>query len=109
MTIRQLLDDPKFFVYNNGGNEETEISGVYCCDLLSCVMGSAPSDCVWVTIMNNINALAVAALTDCAAVMLAAGISPDSAMIAKAQAQGITLLGCDEQIFETALYIHERL
>jgi len=106
MIVDQLRADSAFRLLNDGGNGEDEVTAVYCCDLLSCVMGSAPACCVWVTIMNNINALAVASLTDCAAIVLAAGIRADAAMIAKAMQQGITLYECDDPIFETALRVH---
>lgn len=109
MTVAELLKMPALVVANDGENGETALSGVYCCDLLSCVMGECPADSVWITVMNNINTLAVASLTDCAAVVLACGIKPDGAMIAKAQQQGITLLTSEQPVFETALSIHNLL
>ena len=39
---------------------EREIEGGYCGDLLSWVMGRADSGSAWVTIMSNINIVAVA-------------------------------------------------
>ena len=41
---------------------EREIGGVYIGDLLSWVMGRAKADDAWITIMTNINVVAVAAL-----------------------------------------------
>lgn len=71
LTVQALFDMPSLRLLNDGGNGEDELTGVYCCDLLSCVMGNAPEGCAWVTVMNNINTLAVASLTECAAVILA--------------------------------------
>ena len=106
MKVEELIRQSGFQLLNDGGNGDTEISGVYCCDLLSIVMGSAPADCAWVTIMNNINTLAVAALTDCALLVLAQGVAADEVFLAKADAQAITVLASPEPIFETALKIH---
>ena len=68
-----------------------EITGWYAGDLLSWVMGRAESGNVWVTIMTNLNVVAVAQLTDVACVILAEGVEVEPAVLAKAEAQGINL------------------
>ena len=45
---------------------EREVSGCYIGDLLSWVMGRAQEDNAWITIMSNINVIAVASLADTA-------------------------------------------
>ena len=47
------------------------VEGGYCGDLLSWVMGRARSGNAWVTIMTNVNVVAVAALTDVSCVVFA--------------------------------------
>ena len=91
------------------GNPEGEIDGVYCCDLLSIVMGKAPQNSAWVTIMGNINSVAVASLTEIGAIILADGIKPDENAIKKAEKNGINIFVSDEPIFETALKIYKAL
>ena len=54
---------------------EREIHGAYIGDLLSWVMGRAQADNAWITIMNNVNVIAVASLTDAAAVLLAENVA----------------------------------
>ena len=83
-----------------------EIRRVYCCDLLSVAMGHAPADSAWVTVMGNINTLAVVALTDAACVVLAGGARLDEAALAKARQQQITVLATELPIFEAALAVH---
>lgn len=109
MTIQDLIDSQQFRVVNAGEDTSREITGVYCCDLLSVAMGHAPAGCAWVTIMANINTLAVVALTDAACVILAGGAALDEAASAKARQQGITVLATDGPIFETALSVHQQL
>ena len=62
MTIKELIDSGLFKTINVGDGTDRNISGLFCCDLLSIAMSKAPEDSVWVTVMGNINTLAVAAL-----------------------------------------------
>jgi predicted transcriptional regulator len=85
------------------------IASVYCGDLLSHVMGSAPEGAAWVTVMNNINVIAVASLTDVACVIIAGGGTPATDVLARADEQGIAVFSSADQVFETALAIHGNL
>lgn len=91
------------------GNPESEVDKVYCCDLLSIVMGKAPQNAAWVTIMGNINSVAVASLAEIGAIILADGIKPDENAVKKAEENGINIFVSDEPIFETALKIHKAI
>lgn len=90
-------------------NPESEIKTLYCCDLLSIVMGRAPQNAAWVTIMGNVNSVAVASLAEISAIILADGVKPDENAVKKAEENGINILLSDEPIFETALKIHKVL
>lgn len=80
-----------------------EISGVYVGDLLSWVMGRASSGQVWITIMSNINILAVASLADTSCVITAEGVTLDSEVLDTARERKINLLYSSLPIYETAL------
>ncbi|MBQ7541323.1 MAG: hypothetical protein IJT44_03415 [Clostridia bacterium] len=88
---------------------EREIGGVYIGDLLSWVMGRAKADDAWITIMTNINVVAVAALADTACIVLAEGVAPEQAVLDTAGAKGVNILQCGRPIYETALLLHENL
>ena len=79
MTIKELIDSGLFKTINVGDDTDRNISGLFCCDLLSIAMSKAPEDSVWVTVMGNINTLAVAALCDVGCIVLAEEISLDDA------------------------------
>ncbi len=79
---------------------EKEITGGYCGDLLSFVMGRASSGDAWVTIMTNINTVAVASLTDVACVILADGSVPEEAVIQRAEQQEVNLFVSDAPSYE---------
>ncbi len=76
-----------------------EVTGGYVGDLLSWVMGRATSGDAWVTIMSNINVIAVAQLTDVACVIMAEGVVPGDDLIAAAEMRGINLFSSPEPGF----------
>ncbi len=107
MTVAELLKLDIFKVINIEGDTEKTITVPYCCDLLSIAMSKSPAGAAWVTVMGNINTLAVASLTDAAAVILAEGIVLDEPVVSKAKEQGIIVLATDQPIYETARQIEE--
>ena len=54
-------------------DDTREVQGGYAGDLLSWVMGRVPEGAAWVTIMTNVNVVAVAVLRDVAMVIVAEG------------------------------------
>lgn len=109
MTIQQLLDKELFRVVNYGDDTDRNVTGVFCCDLLSIAMGKAPADSAWVTVMGNVNTIAVATLTDVSCVIMAEGAVLDEVARAKAKEQGVTVLASEEPVFDTALKIYQEL
>lgn len=82
--------------------EDRSVTGCYIGDLLSWVMGRAQSGDIWITIMNNINIVAVAALTDCACIILCEGVTAAPEIISKAENEGIIILSSEKTAFELA-------
>lgn len=109
MTVQQLIDSDLFELMNLGEEPERVITVPFCCDLLSVAMGKAPAGCAWVTVMGNVNTLAVASLADAACVIMAEGTMLDDAAVQKAKVQGITVLKTELPVFAAALAVHERL
>lgn len=73
------------------GDGETQVAGCYCGDLLSWVMAKAPAGSVWMTVMGNINCVAVASLRDLACVVITEGAPLDAAALERARQQGVTI------------------
>lgn len=109
MTVQELMDSGVFGVVNTGSGLDREITKPFCCDLLSIAMGRAPEGCAWVTVMGNMNTLAVASLADAACVIMAEGAVLDEVAKRKAAEQEITVLQTDEPIFEAALAVWQKL
>ena len=78
---------------------EREVVGAYVGDLLSWVMGRAPADSAWVTIMSNVNIVAVATLADPACIILSENVEPDADVLARAEQQGVNILATDKATF----------
>ena len=88
---------------------EREVNSGYVGDLLSWVMGRAPADSAWVTIMSNINVVAVASLADVACVIFSENVDPDEDALLKAQKEGINLLSVSDGSFEVCAKLSELL
>lgn len=109
MTVRDLIQSNLFEVVNQGEELDRQIKKTFCCDLLSIAMGKAKEGSAWVTVMGNINTLAVASLADVACVVMAEGAVLDETAVKKAAEQRITVLRTELPVFETALLINQRL
>lgn len=83
-----------------------EIDGVYIGDLLSWVMGRAQSGNVWITIMSNINIVAVASLADTSCIILAEGVDVDSTVCDTAKNKGINIYKSEKSAYTLATEIY---
>ena len=108
MTVKELSDKLGLTVFYME-EEDREIEGAYCGDLLSWVMGRCPADSVWVTIMSNQNVAAVAVPCDTACTVLSEGVQPDAELLERAEKQGVTLLGSDLDEYQLCWRIKELL
>lgn len=81
---------------------EREAEGAYIGDLLSWVMGKADSGNVWITIMSNINVIAVATLADVSCIVLAEGVMIEPEVITTAEEKGVNVLSSAQSAFDIA-------
>ena len=107
MTVSGLVKELNLTVLTDKDFADREVSGCYVGDLLSWVMGRAEQDSAWITIMSNINIVAVAALVDMACIILAEGVAVDKEVVDKANSQGIIILSADKNSYELAVAIHK--
>lgn len=106
MTVKDLKE---LFTPINIAETDRPAESIFCCDMLSIAMGKAPAGCVWVTVMSNINTLAVATLADAAAIILAEGQQPDDTVCSKAAEQGVNLFTTPLPIYEACVKIQEKM
>lgn len=102
MTVYDLSKNSQFNVLTMP-EPEREINGVYIGDLLSWVMGKAQYDNVWITIMSNINVIAVASLSDVSCVLLAEDVTLDNEVLSTAKQKGINILSTPMSAYNAAI------
>ena len=108
MTVRELAALPEFEAICMP-DAEREILGGYAGDLLSWVMGRASEGDAWVTIMSNVNIVAVSTLADPACIVLSEGVAPDEDTLQRAKQQGINLIGTSLDTFDACVAIARAL
>lgn len=89
------------------GDVSKSFDGVYVGDLLSRAMSHVTFDNLWITIMSNVNVVAVATLTEPAAVILAEDVMLQADALAGAQENGITVLRSPLSAFEICARLHQ--
>lgn len=85
------------------GSQDREVSGCYIGDLMSLAMARLEEENAWITIQNNLNVVAVAALKEAGCVILADGVVPDAEAQAKADDEEIAILTSDKSAYQLAL------
>ena len=109
MQVKNLSEKLNFKLLAGAEGEANEVNGCYVGDLLSWVMGRALDGNVWLTVMGNVNAVAVAVLTDVSAIVLTEGASLDEDAKVRANQQGIPIYSCETNTYDTAISIYELL
>lgn len=91
------------------GDDSKEFEGIYVGDLLSRAMSHVEADNLWVTIMSNVNVVAVATLTEPAAIVLAEGVELQEDALKSAKENGITLLSTELSAYEICAELYKAL
>lgn len=107
MNVKQIANKLGFTHVAGEKSILKDVTGVFCCDLLSFVIGRAPSCCIWLTVIGNSNSIAVASLADISCILLCEGVDMDEDGLAKAKEHDIAVYKCNEPIYETAIKLSE--
>ena len=108
MTVQTLCNDLGWTILTEG-DLTRDVTGCYCGDLLSWVMSKAQDGDCWLTVMGNINAVAVSVLTDCACIVLTEHAALDDEAKMRAEQQGVTILTTDLNAYQAAVELSKRL
>ena len=109
MTTKEIIKALDLTVYTSGDLNSQELSGGYVSDLLSDVMGHAKEGEVWITLQSHTNVVAIASLKELAAILLVKNIEPETEVLEKAEAEGITVLGTSEDTFSISGKLYQLL
>ena len=88
---------------------EREIMGGYAGDLLSWVMGKATENDAWITIMSNVNVIAVASLSDVSVIILAEGVVFDDDVLTLAKDKSINVFTTPLSAYEVATRLYDAI
>ena len=108
MTVEQLVKECGFTPLHIA-DATRQVSGAYACDLLSWVIGRAEEGAALVTVMTNVNVIAVAVMAELPCVILTEGVRPDEIALQRARDQEISVLVSDQPTYETCLSIGKAL
>jgi predicted transcriptional regulator len=87
--------------------QDGDVSGAYCADLLSDVVGNAQAGNVLVTVQVHRNVVAVSSLVGLGAVIITHGRVPEEAVREAARENGVNLLSSAETSFTIAGRLYE--
>jgi len=108
MILSQFTEKSGYEIINMA-DPDIEISGVYCGDLLSWVIGRAEEGNLWLTIMSNMNVAAVSVMTDLACIVLCEGVKPDEALLNKCKQENINIIMSTKPVYATAIEVERIL
>lgn len=109
MTVKEMAAVCGWTLLAGGEGENNQVDGCYIGDLLSWVMARAQSGNVWITVMGNVNAIAVATLTDVSCIVLTENATLDEEAAKKAELQEIPVYSCEANSYQTAVKVYELL
>jgi len=102
ITINDIIGELKLEVYSGTDKLKCAVTGAYCSDLLSDVMGKSREGDLWITMQTHRNIVAVASLKELSAILIVNGGKPEPETLATAEAEGVVLLGTVEKSFITS-------
>lgn len=102
MELKKVIEELELKIVCGEINPDTEVTGGYCSDLLSDVMGNSDEGQIWITIQVHKNIIAVASLKELSAILLVKGLNATVDAINTAKEEGIVILQTEKTAFEIA-------
>jgi predicted transcriptional regulator len=109
MKIRDIVKEMNLTVIAGEKQLESEVTGVYICDLLSWVMSHSKKSDVWITVQNNVNIVAIASLLELACILIPEGVKVDDVTINKAEQNKVVIISSEQNSYELSVKLHELL
>lgn len=109
MTVAECAQTLSLRYLAGEAGAQNEISGGYVGDLLSWVMGRLEEGQAWITVMGNINAIAVATLKDASCIILTDEAPLDEDARRRAELEGVPVLVTEKNSYQTALALGQAL
>lgn len=105
MTVSEMAKECGWALLAGKSGAGREVEGCYAGDLLSWVMGRAGEGDLWLTVMGNVNAVAVATLADVSGIVLTESAALDAEAAQRAEQRGIAVYRTERNTYETAVEV----
>ncbi|MBQ6450362.1 MAG: hypothetical protein IJJ29_00375 [Solobacterium sp.] len=102
MLISELIEKTGWKPVTKNVDLNTEITGVYCGDLLSWVMGNGEPGQAWITVQVHMNIIAVSKLREFSCILIADGANLPEEIAERAEEEEIAVIETGIPVFETA-------
>ena len=109
MTVKELAELLHCEVLVGEEGLGNEVTGGYCGDMLSWVMAHAKEGNAWITVIGNVNSVAVAALRDLACILLAEDATLDEESVNRAKYTGVPVLKSPSSTYALAAALSRAL
>jgi len=107
MLVREFADKMGFTIVTpEMAENDFNPEGCYIGDLLSNVMGNAKTGQLWLTVMTNVNVVAVAQLLDLSGIVLVEGNRFDEDAMKRAYLEEIPVFMTPDSAYDTAIRLH---
>ncbi|MDD2533712.1 MAG: DRTGG domain-containing protein [Eubacteriales bacterium] len=107
--LQEIAQQLNFEIRVGGGLSDKVVKSGYACDMLSWVMAHARATDIWMTILNSMNVIAVAVLTECACVLLTENVDLPEDVAKRAQEKEIIVLRTPLSTYEASAKLAEFL
>lgn len=87
------------------GNPDTDADAFYAGDFLSRVMGKAPKNAAWLTVMSSVNVAGVAVLAEIAVIIICENVKPSPELVERTNAENIVLIVTEKDVFSCCALI----
>jgi len=104
MVVSEIAEKLNLEILNEGDLGK-EIHGCYCSDLLSHCMSNIEANNLWITVQVNINIVAIAVLTELAAIIISQDMCVEESVLNKAKEENITILKSNMPSYELCLAV----
>lgn len=107
MKVKEVVERLNLKVASGNDGLDREVTGVYCCDLLSWVMSHASKGNIWITVQIHPNIVAVASLLELSCIIVPENIEIEGVTIEKSNQEAIPILQADVSSYELCLKLND--
>lgn len=107
MTVSEFAAKINGRIVTGEPNRQVQISGIYCCDLLSWVMSHAPKGAAWITVHAHLNIVAVASLAELSCVVVPEGIQLEDMTVTRAVQENIPIISTGLSTYSICCTAHD--